>query len=85
MLPNRDVAIGMTWAVFWFSTSLEILEHEASWMWETYTHPKAIENPMYFWSDKDETYLSVPYGDYNRLREVREYIMQQRGLIVTNK
>jgi len=85
VLPNRDVAIGMVWAGFRFSTSLEILEEEARWMWETYKHPKAIENPMYFWSDQDNTYLTVPYGDYSRLREVREYIMRERGLIVTNK
>jgi len=24
------------------------LEEEARWMWETYTHPRAIENPAYF-------------------------------------
>lgn len=85
ILPNRDVAIGMVWAGFRFSTSLKIVEQEAKWMWETYKHPKAIENPMYFWSDQDNTYLTVPYGDYDRLREVREYIMKERGLIVTNK
>lgn len=64
--------------------------NEAYLMWETYQHPKAIENPMYFWTDKVETYLSVPYGDYDRLhgnydrlREVRDYIMKQHGLIPT--
>jgi len=85
VLPNQDIAIGMVWAGFRFITSLDILIEEARWMWETYKHPKAIENPMYFWSDQDNTYLSVPYGDYDRLREVREYIMKERGLIVTNK
>lgn len=82
VLPNRDVAIGMAWAGFRFSTSLEILEEEARWMWERYTHPRAIENPAYFWSKKDNAYLSVPYGDVERLREVRKYIMKERGLIV---
>lgn len=72
----------MVWAGFRFSTSLEILEEEARWMWESYRHPKAIENPMYFWSDKD-SYLTVPYGDYAHLREVCQYIMKERGLIVT--
>lgn len=85
VLPNRDVAIGMAWAGFRFSTSLEFLEEEAKWMWETYQHPKANENPMYFWSDKENTYLSVPYGDVDRLREVRDSIMKERGSIVTNK
>lgn len=75
----------MIWAGFRFITSLDILIEEARCMWETFKYPKAIENPMYFWSDKDNTYLSVPYGDYDRLEEVREYIIKERGLIVTNK
>ena len=85
VLPNQDIAIGMVWAGFRFITNLNILIDEARWMWETYTHPKAIEHPMYFWSDKDETYLSVPYGDYKRLEEVHEYIMKERGLVVKSK
>lgn len=83
--PNQEIRIDMIWAGFRFITSLDILIEEARWMWETYKHPKAIENPMYFWSDKDNTYLSVPYGDYDRLEEVREYIMKERGMIVTNQ
>jgi len=40
---------------------------------------------MFIWSDVDEKYLIIPYGDYDQLREVREYIMKQRGFIVTGK
>jgi len=84
-LPNQNIRIGMIWAGFWFTTNLYIMLEEAKWMWETYTHPRAIENPMYLWLAADRKHFSVPYGDYSRLREVREYIMREWGLIVTNK
>jgi len=84
-LPNKEIRIGMIWAGFWFITNLYILIDETKWMWERYRHPKAVENPVFLWSDVNKKYLIVPYGDYDRLKEVHEYIMKERGLIVTNK
>jgi len=84
ILPNRDVSIGMEWAGICFATHIDYVEHEARWLWDTYKHPKAIENPLYLWT-KETSYLEVPYGDFGQLKEASEYIRKKRGLVVTNK
>lgn len=84
VLPNREVELGMMWAGFSFSTHIDYVEHEARWLWNTYRHPKAIENPLYLWT-KETSYLEVPYGDFGQLEEASEYIRKKRGLVVTNK
>ena len=78
------VAIGMMWAGISFTTHIDYVEHEARWLWDTYKHPKAIENPLYLWT-KETSYLEVPYGDFDQLLKACEYIRKKRGLIVTNK
>lgn len=82
--PNKEIAISLIWAGFYFTTNLYILIEEAKWMWETYTHPKAIENPLYLWT-KETSFLEVPYGDFHQLAEAREYIKKKRGLLVHTK
>src|SRR5690606_39618135 len=59
VLPNREVELGMMWVGFSFSTHIDYVEHEARWLWDTYKHPKAIENPLYLWT-KETSYLEVP-------------------------
>jgi len=83
-LPDKDVLISMEWAGISFTTHIDYVEHEARWLWDTYKHPKAIENPIYLWT-KETSYLEVPYGDFDQLREASEYIRKKRGLVVTNK
>jgi len=80
VLPNRDVSIGMEWAGISFATHIDYVEHEARWLWETYQHPKAIENPLFLWT-VETSYLEVPYGDFEKLAEARDYIRKKRGLI----
>lgn len=72
--------IGINWAGFEFSGYLPYLEQDVGWMWKTYNHPKAIENPFYLWT-KDDGYIQILYGDANQLKEVHEYIMQKRGQV----
>lgn len=72
--------VGVIWAGFFFSSHLDFVLDEIVWLWDKYNHPKAIENPLYLW-DKETSYLEVPYGDFERLRETRNYIMMKRGLI----
>jgi len=76
---ERKRSIGVIWAGFFFISYLDICVDEVRWMWETYHHPKAIENPLYLHSEHER--FEIQYGDVKRLREVREYIMKERGLI----
>jgi hypothetical protein len=53
---------------------------EEKWLWSTYTHPKAIEEPFYLWS-QEASYIKVKIGDFVQLKEVSGYIMKKRGLV----
>lgn len=72
--------LGIEWAGFYFSTHFDLVEEETKWLWSTYTHPKAIEEPFYLWS-QETSYIEVAFGDFDQLKEVRGYIMKKRGLV----
>ncbi|SHF22501.1 hypothetical protein SAMN05444392_11123 [Seinonella peptonophila] len=72
--------IGVNWAGFEFAGFLNVLEPDIQWLWNTYNQSKAVEEPFYLWTE-ESSYIEVPLGDFERLEEVKVYIMKERGLI----
>ncbi|SHF33820.1 hypothetical protein SAMN05444392_1167 [Seinonella peptonophila] len=72
--------IGVIWSGFFFSSHFVFFKEDVRWLWDTYTHPKAINHPLFLWTE-ETSYLEVPYGDFHRLNEMHEYILQKRGLV----
>lgn len=75
--PSKEerYAVGLIWAGFSFSTHMDYVSEEATWMWDTYKHPKSVEFPLYLCPSGNEI-LEVPYGDKTRLAEAYEQIYQ---------
>lgn len=76
---ERKQSIGIIWAGFFLISYLDICVNEVCWLWETYNHPKAIKRILYLHSDDGE--FKIPYGDYDKLNKVCEYISKKRGLV----
>lgn len=72
--------IGVHWGGFFFSSNIDFVVDEVKWLWSTYTHPKAIGNPLYFGVPEKEDYEEIAYKDFDRLVAFREYIRSKRGL-----
>lgn len=81
---KKKYDVGVHWSGFCFSSHLDIVTEEVRRTWNKYNHPKAINYPLYLWT-KETSYIEIPYGDFDRLTEVCEYIRKKRGLVVTSK
>jgi hypothetical protein len=78
--PYQIGHIGMEWAGFSFSTHVDIALEEARELWATYTHEKAINEPMYLWT-KETSYIEVPYNDYTSLEIACAHIREKQGIV----
>ncbi|MRG29086.1 hypothetical protein [Laceyella tengchongensis] len=76
-------AVGVEWAGFYFTTYLDFIESEIQWLWETYQHPKAVNNPLCLWS-KDVDAIEILYGDCGAINEAVRFIKEKRNLVPIN-
>lgn len=80
---ERKQAVGVEWAGFFFTTYLDFIENEIKWLWETYQHPKAVNNLLCLWS-KDIDAMEIKYGDYVALDKAVRFIKEKRNLVPIN-
>lgn len=76
-------AVGVDWAGFFFTTYLDFIESEIKWIWDTYQHPKTVNEPLCLWA-KDIEAIKVAYGDYDAVNQVVHLIKVKRNLIPVN-
>lgn len=81
--PEEDTlyGIGISWAGFFFRTHVDIAIQEIKWLWNTYTSPKAVENPLYIRPPQNMYYYQVPYGNYESIKNILNKIRLGQALV----
>jgi hypothetical protein len=79
-LPNREFSVIVQWAGLWFTSHVDFVHEEIRWLWNTYDHPKAVEHSLCLWAPQVDSF-DIPYGDFDKLEQARQYIIQKRGLV----
>ncbi|MBA4602747.1 hypothetical protein [Thermoactinomyces mirandus] len=80
---EKKQVVGVEWAGFYFATYLDFIESEINWMWETYKHPKAVNNPLYLWAPDIEA-IEIPYKNDTALKEAVHFIKLKRNQVTIN-